>query len=118
MLKGFLATLGGLAAIGLVIVLFLLGGAWWVNRSVAPGSEYAKTQAALTIVAYDTALRQLLVKLSATKSYQERVQFRPAYDEIYKDWERDRESCAKELPHEDIYKVDEILSKLGELTQP
>lgn len=118
MVKGFLATLGGLAAVGMVIGLLILGGAWWVNRSLAPGSDYAKRTAALTLVGYDTTMRQMLAELSATKSYQERAQLRQAYNEIYKAWEKDREACAKELPHDDIYKVDELLGKIGELTQP
>lgn len=118
MLKGFLAILGGLAAIGLVVVLFLVGGAWWVNRDLAPGSEYAKAQAATTMAGYQAAAGQLLSRLNAIKSYQERIQYRPAFEKLYQEWERDREEFAKELPHEDIYKVDDLLIKVGELTQP
>lgn len=119
MVKGFLATLGGLLAIGFVLALLVLGGAFLAERGAKQTSENIGRGTAQEVFSgYQSATQLTLNTLQGTASYSERVRLRPGYESLYKNWEADREKCAKYVPHEDIYKVDERLAEIERLTRP
>lgn len=119
MVKGFLATLGGLLAIGFVLAVLVLGGAFLAERGARQTSENVGRGTAQEVLAgYQSATQLTLNTLRNTASYSERVRLRRGYESLYKNWEADRERCAKYVPHEDIYKVDENLAEIERLTRP
>ena len=115
MIKGFLATLGGLLAIAFVFLLVVVVG------GVLSGKEDKvanKKQAAEVVTAYTQAINLMNEELRKTTSYNQRIRLHPGVEVLYRNWEKDREKCAKELPHEEVYKVDEMLMGLEQQTRP
>ena len=113
MIKGFTFTLGALAALVLVFLAVVFLGA-----SLPEIKQSKQAVAAEVLAGYELALATLRQEIRQTPSHTQRAALRPGIDSLYANWEKDREKCAEVMPHDRIYKIDDQLAELDNLTRP